>query len=65
MDLDAGEEAAEMGDEAAQQVEPASPTGPREAVEEHGMKAGIAEHHLEPGAHRGVALEDGLDVVAQ
>ena len=65
MDLDAGEEAAELRDEAAAQLPVAPPEPVRQAMENQGMQPGIAEYDLQPRSCGRIALEDRLDILAQ
>src|SRR3546814_19445151 len=48
MDLDAGEDAAEMRDEASQQVPAATPRRVRHPMEHQRVEAGVAQRHLQP-----------------
>src|SRR5262245_41596325 len=56
VDLDAGKESAQVGDEAAQEAPLAHPERMRQPVEPDGVQAGVAEEDLGGAAGGGVAL---------
>ena len=63
MDLDAGQDAADMADEPAHQ-QPAVPPGPvAQAVEQQCVKSRIAQDNLDPRPRRGIAFHDRRDVL--
>src|SRR3546814_16579346 len=62
MDLDAGEEAAEMRDEASQQVPAATPRRVRHPMEHQRVEAGVAQRHLQPRPQCRIALDVGVDL---
>ena len=62
MDFDAGEEASDMGHEAADQFKPAAPQEMREAVQDDGVETGVAQHDFEPRARGRVMRHDRADV---
>ena len=64
MNIDAGEEAGELREDARRQTQPATPEPVGDAVKPHGPEARIAEQDLKPRARSRVALQDGVDVFA-
>ena len=64
VDFDPGEEARALGEKARDEAEFGSPEGRRDSMHPDGVQAGIAEHDHQPGAGRGVAVQDGADVFA-
>ena len=65
MDLDAGEEAAEVRGEAAEPAQVVQPEPARELVDVDRVQARVAGQHFPRAARRRVALEDAVDVAAQ
>src|SRR5258707_10981552 len=63
VDLDAGEEAAEMGNDAAEQAPAALPGGMSKAIEQQRLESGIGEHDLNARARRRVAGHHRVDIV--
>jgi hypothetical protein len=63
MDVDAGHEAADVGDEAGRQLDVTPPEPVRESVEQERVHARISQHDLERRARRRVAVEDDADVL--
>ncbi len=64
VDLDAGEGAAQVGDEARREREPSCVKGVGEPVELPGVKARVGEDHLEGGDGGGIAVLRRLDVTS-
>ena len=64
MDLDAGEEAADVREEPGRRPEAPPPEPVRGPVEPDRVDTGIAERHLERRASRGIALEDRANVTS-
>jgi len=58
MNLDAGDEAAELGEYARKQLEMMLPKPMRDTVIPDGMQACVAEEHLQPVARRRVAIKN-------
>jgi len=65
MDLDAGEEAPDVRDEAAEPAQPARPAPVGAPVKDERMQPRVAREHLPRRARGGVALADGGDVFTQ
>ena len=65
MDLDAGEEAAEMGDEATEESRVVQPQPARRAMKQDGVQPRIAEQDFGRGAGGGIALSIGGDALPQ
>ena len=64
MDVDAGEEAAHLRENARRQAQVVAPEPVRNAMNPHRPKARIAEQHFEPRARSRIALHHGADVFA-
>ena len=65
VDLDAGEHACQVRDEAAQPLVVGAPAGMRPTVHDQRMQTGVAGQHLPVGAGGRVALADAGDVFTQ
>ena len=64
VDVDAGEEAAELGEDAGGKAQFGAPEGVADAVSPDGPEAGVTEEDFEAGARSRIALQDGADVFA-
>src|SRR5208337_4312589 len=62
MDLDTGQEPADMGDEPGPEFQVMGPEPVRPAVEPEGMEPGVAEEDLEGGAGGGILGKDCPDI---
>jgi len=65
VDLDAGEPARQVRDEAPQPLQAVHPAPVRGQVQPDGVQAWVAGDHLEAAARGRVAVEDALDVGSQ
>ena len=65
VDVDAGQEAAQVADDPRRELDAATPEPVRHAIQHERVHAGIRQHHLEARTRRGVALEDDLDVLLE
>jgi len=65
MNLDSGEQAPQMGEEAAGHPSPALPAPMGQPVNCHRMQAGVAEQHLEPRMRGGITGADRINVFAK
>src|SRR6185437_6530193 len=65
MDLDAGQDPAEMRQETAGQEPIATPEPVSQAIKDEGVQAGIAKHDLGTRTGRGVPCQNAVNVVAE
>jgi hypothetical protein len=63
--LDTGQKPADMGDEAAQEIELVDPEPVGDAIDPECVQAGIAEDDLEHVAGGGVSFKDRIDILAE
>jgi hypothetical protein len=64
MYLDSGQKAVDMGEEATQKEQPASPEKVGYPMQPDGVQTGIAKDHLPGGLGSRVFSEDGLDILS-
>jgi hypothetical protein len=65
MDLDAGDDAGQVGNKPSQPFHAAHPAPVRPAVHDDRLQAGVTGQHLPGVAGRGIAFDDAVDVLAQ
>ena len=65
MNFDAGQDAADMGNKAADKAEPAAPRSMGDPMQQQRVKSGITEHHLDAGPRRRVPFAHRINVFPQ